>query len=312
MRVRILNLIDVLLVTHAEQIHWLNQQPAVGRTIDPSVSWLHRLVDGRLNHDLRFPNGVLPVFLARGDAARARRQKQLEEALENRRGAPGEDRSEIADYVSGKRDTEEVGVLVQHWCGRLFSPEYRNDRETYEAGRLIAGWPASPPWRMFRDKKSGRFARAKETIAAAAKGDLHFIHATSIGMENIAKSVRKLRSAAQRLDKRTLSAEDALRECLTVPPALLRVCSAELTAPFLKRPLTKRSVIVFLTARAYAASGDLDVAFMGQEWSACPARRVVPEMLRAVWHSANQEEVEDKRLFATINSWSRLWHRAAS
>jgi hypothetical protein len=155
--------------------------------------------------------------------------------------------------------------------------------------------------------------RAKELLSQAAEGDPHVIHATSIGMENIAKSVRNLRRAAHHPEQQQLSPDEILRECLAAPPAVLRGCTQEITVPFLSEPLSPRSLIVFLVAKAYAKSGDLDVAFLGDQWSACPARRVVPEMLRGAWHAANHDEPAKKvdSVFEKINGWSRLWNRVS-
>jgi hypothetical protein len=311
-RLRIPNFIDVLVVSDPEQIQWLNQHESVTRPLNPSASWLHRFIEQRLGTDLAFGGKPLPVFLPRTDAARAERQKKLDDVLEDLRGAPGQERDEIAAYVSGEKDSDEIGVLVQQWCGRLFLAHYRAARETYEAGRLLASWPSAPPWRTWRDRMNGRLAQAKSLLAEAAEGDLHCIHATSIGMENVARSVRRLRKAAQQANKQTLSPDDILRDCLVAPPAVVRGCSGEVHAPFLAQPLTKQTVVVFLVARAYAISGDLDVAFLSDGWSGCPAHRVIPEMLRAVWHSAHHDEADDKRLLSTINNWSRLWSRAVS
>lgn len=311
-RVRIAGLIDVVLVSDAEQIKWLNAHPDLERQIDPQASWLHRVVDRRLRTDLGFDGQLLPIFHARANPERARQRHELEERLEDLRGLPGEERQQIADYVSGQKHVGEIGVVVQQWCGRLFFPSYRSSPETYEAGRLLANWPVAPPWRAWRDRVSGRLDRSKSDLAAAAEGNLHCVHGTSIGMENVARSVRKLRKAAQSPDKQRLSPDDILRECVAAPIAVLRTCTTEVQAPFLKRPLTKRTVVVFLVARAYAKSGDLDVAFLGEDWSACPARTVISEMLRGVWHAAHHDETEHKRLLAKINGWSRLFSRAVS
>ena len=65
-------------------------------------------------------------------------------------------------------------------------------------------------------------------------------------------------------------------------------------------------LIVFLVAKSFATSGDLDDAFLGESWSACPARDVIPEMLRAVWYAAHREETKDEVVLEKINTWSRI------
>ena len=311
-RVRLFDLFDVLVVSDADQIQWLNQHEHVTRPIDPARSALHRFIDRRLREDLGFQGEVLPVFKPKADPHRAARQKLLDDQLQGLRGLPGDERDRIADYVSGHNTVAEIGPVVQQWCGQLFFGRYKSTAETYEAGKLLSGWPSAPPWKTWKDRLTGKLERAKALLATAAEGDLHCVHATSIGMENVARTVRNLRKAAANSEKQLLSPDDILRECLAVPPVVLRGCSAEVSPPFLDRPLSPRSLIVFLVGRAYATSGDLDVAFLADSWSACPARRVIPEMLRSVWHAAHHDEAEAKRLMSTINSWSRLWHRAVS
>ena len=308
LRVRIPGLLDVVVVSEPKQIEELNQHPTVTRNINAGSGLLHRIVANRLLSDLSFHGKLLPVFLPREDLERARRQKHLDNQLEDLRGAPGPESAEIAAYVSGVKDALEIGVQVQQWCGKLFLAHYRATRESYEAGKLIAGWASAPPWRTLFDKLSGKLDRAKELLSEAAEGDPHVIHATAIGMENITKTVRKLRRAAYDPEKQRLSPDDILRECLAAPPAVLRTCTDQVRVSFLAEPLDSRSLIVFLVAKAYTSSGDLDVAFLGDQWSACPARRVVPEMLRSAWHTANHDEPKkkDDSVLAKINGWGRL------
>jgi hypothetical protein len=311
LRLRIPNLIDILFVSDAEQIAWLNQHPAVTRPIDPTRSWLHQLIDARLRTDLSVDGTPLPVFQQRTDPGRSERQKALYALFETLRGLPGNERDSIAAYLSGRKQFSEIGVIVQQWCGRLFADRYHSSKETYEAGRLLAGWASAPPWRTMRDRWSGRLAQAKAVLATAADGDVHCVHGTSIGMENLAKTVRKLRKASSNPEKLGASPDEILRECLVAPPLVLRACDGVVGAPFLDHPLTPRTLIVFLVARAFAKSGDLDVPFLSDSWSACPARRVIPEMLSAAWKAAHHHDAEVERLLS-INSWSRLWHRGVS
>jgi hypothetical protein len=336
-RLSVPGVLDILLVSDPAQIQFLNQHVDVVRPLDPTASWLHKILDGRLRHDLDF-GGPLPVFLPRKNEARADRQLQLAKDLEDMRGAPGLDRDEIGDYISGKRplteigaaverwyhkllsikpraheDEDDIGVIVQRWCGHLFSAYYKSDRESYEAGKLLAGWASAPPWQTIADRLTGKLTRAKQKLSSAAQNDRHCIHATSIGMENVAKTVRNLRQTAQHGDTTNLSPDDALRACLAAPPAVLRGVAADVNAPFLDKPLTKRSLVVFLVARAFRASGEIDVAFLAGGWSACPAHEVIPEMLRGVWHAAHHESDVEKTLsLLGTNAWSRLFHRAAS
>jgi hypothetical protein len=311
LRLRIPNVVDIVLVSDAEQIAWLNQHPAVSRPIDPTRSWLHRLLDRRSRTDLSVDGKPLPMFQPRSDERRSERQKALYAAFETLRGLPGDERDLIADYLSGRKQLAEIGVVVQQWCGRLFSDRYRSTHETYEAGRLLAGWASAPPWRTIKDRLDGTLARAKAVLATAAGNDLHCVHGTSIGMENVARTIRKLRKASLHPEKQQILPDDILRECLVAPPLVLRGCDDVVGAPFLDHPLTQRSLIVFLVARAFAASGDIDIAFLSDSWSACPARRVVPEMLRTAWRTAHHHPAEVDHL-PSVNNWSRLWHRAVS
>jgi hypothetical protein len=311
LRLRIRNLIDIVFVSDSKQIAWLNQHPAVTRPTDPSRSWLHRILDRRLRLDLRIDGKPLPVFQPRSDERRAERQKALYAAFETLHGLPGDERDLIADYLSGDKHLPEIGLVVQQWCGRLFSDRYRSTHDTYAAGRLLAGWASAPPWRTITDRLSGKLAYAKAVLAAAAGNDPHCVHGTSIGMENVARTVCKLRKASLQVDRQTTAPADIVRECLVAPKLVLRGCDDVVGAPFLGHPLTQRSLIVFLVARAFAASGDIDVAFLADSWSACPARRVIPEMLCTAWRTAHHHDPEVKRLLS-INSWSRLWHRAVS
>lgn len=306
-------LLDIVAIRDAEQIKWLNERAEIVRTIDPQTSWLHRFLHQQLMQDLRLPDGKpLPAFLDRKDPQRAKRQKELEAQFDELRGLPGPERDEIAAFVSGKKTDGDIGVTVQHWCGRMFHSSYRASAETYAAGKLLAEWVSSPPWKTLFHRLSGRLAASKQQVFEAARGDSYCVHATTIGMRHITEAVENLRRAALRPDKRRLAPDEILRECLVVPPALVRTCTADVDVPFLDLPLTARSLVIFLTASAYKESGDEDVAFLAEGWSACPARDIVPEMLRAVWHAAHHDEADGKTIFAKIDRLSRLIPRNES
>ncbi len=308
MRIRLPWFVDVVLVSDPEEIRWLNAHPDVVRPLDPSASVLHRFLHRRLAVDLRFDGGVLPAFLDQDDDERARRQAELHDNLRARLGVRTKEIEQLGAYVAQEPahgshgdngdDAEEtiprerdVGVFVQQWCGRLFFEEYRATPESYRAGRYIAEWTSAPPWRTWGTSARARLADAKRRVSAAAQNDRHCIHATSIAMENIARSVRSLRNLANRqgTGRRGVSgvdADDAMRQCLFVPPAVLRGCARDVSASFLNKPLERRTLVVFLLGRAYRNTGDLEIAFLDDTWSACPANHVVPDMLKSVWLAA--------------------------
>jgi hypothetical protein len=300
MRIKILDFFDVLLVSEPRHIRWLNEHPDVVRPLDSAAGPLHRLLNGRLLTDLRFDGSVLPVFLSRGDARRAQRQAQLAEALDDLTGRPGLETERLGSYVAGFNGEAEVGVNVQQWCGQLISAAYRATEATYAAGRLIGNWPGVSPLRAFVSRARGYLETSKHVLAAAANGDAHCIHATSVGMENVARTVRRMRQVADRSGLDSRSPEQAMRECLAVPPVVLRGCAREVKAPFLREPLGRKSIVVFMLGRAYKESGDMDDAFLGESWSACPARHVVPGMLKEVWQAAAEAKVEHE------TGWRRI------
>lgn len=308
MRISVPLLFDILLVDDPDQIRWLNENPDVQRPPDASAGVLHWLVNKTTVEDLSFDGQVLPVFLKREDPMRERRQRELADALDEPPRVPPSDTQWLGAYVAGYALNERgepreladsknadvlVGVYVQQWCGRLFDRRYLATIPSYEAGRLIAHWPTELPWRKLRRHVRQRFEAAKREIAEAAGHNVHAVHATTIGMENITRSVRRMRALAKRAGVTARTPEEAMRQCLIVPPILVRGCERELRAPFLRKPLNRRTLVVFLLARAYDKSGDLELAFLGNNWSACPAKHVVPHMLRAVWQAA--VEVEAKR-----------------
>ena len=282
MRIRFFHWLDILLVSDPEEIRWLNQHPDIVRPLDSSAGLLQRWMNRRLLQDLRFECGVLPVFLPRTDLLRARRQLELTQKLDEPLSAESDPALEsLASYLSKGEGDSSIGALVQEWCGKLLSPRYRASATSYEAGRLIAGWPSAPFWKTMRARRRGSLESAKAELSRAAEGDLHCVHATSIGMENMTRSLRTMRKLAEQKGFGALSSDAVMSRCLHAPPALLRACEGEVHAPFLSRPLQRRSIVVFLLARAYRKSGDPGVAFLEGTWSACPARQIIPQTLLA-------------------------------
>ncbi|MET0339579.1 MAG: hypothetical protein ABW252_01185, partial [Polyangiales bacterium] len=274
-RLRVPGLVDVLLVSDPAQIAWLDRQPAIVRRLDPGASPLHALLDRRTRLDLGFGGRLLPVFRARDDAERAARQAALRTRLDALGDAAGPELASIVRYLRGELPEGELGAVVQRWCGRLLHAGYASDDASYAAGARLAGWPSAAPLRTLVARITGRLARDKRVVAERAAHDPYVIHATSIGMENVTRTLRRLREAAA---DEGLGAEGfgaLLHAVLVAPSAVLRGCTRSLQTPFLARPLTPRTLVVLRVARAFAHRGALDVAFQSESWTACPARHVV-------------------------------------
>jgi hypothetical protein len=114
-----------------------------------------------------------------------------------------------------------------------------------------------------------------------------------------------MRRAAEDSERAGLSGDALLRACLVAPPAVLRGCSERLSVPFLSQPLTQRSVVVFLVAKSFARTGDLNAAFLGDNWSACPARSLVPELLSAAMQQAGLSQPVTRAAATPVNGRGR-------
>jgi hypothetical protein len=286
-RITLPGLFDLVWVDDPQHMAWLNAHPSVTRSLNPSSGLLQRLLNQRLAHDLRFERGVLPVFSVRGASDRARKQVELRGRLERHAGKLSPEVIKLANYVAGLDDGRDLAVIVQQWCGRLIFDDYCATRETVRAGDVIGRWPSFDPARAALYRYTGALARHKRVLEQAARGDLHCVHGTSIGMRNLVESVRTLRRLAREPHKRELHIGDrAVLLSLIAPAAVVRGCTDDVRASFLARPLTAQSLIVFPLHRMFDDTRDPDVAFMSTSWNACPARAAVLGLLASVWELA--------------------------
>lgn len=283
-RIQIAHAVDVLLVDEPQQMKWLNEHPLVTRALSAPAGFLQQILNQKMAIDLRFGRGVIPAFTLRQSVARAERQAELAERFGLLGGNPGPETRRLASYVANREDFE-IGPTVQQWCGQLFRSDYRGTLETYRAGLLIADYPSdflrAPLW-----KWSGQLQRARDLIEEAAGGDVHCIHATTVAMKNMVATLPRLRLVAQQPQARVLAAKDAVERSLVAPRVIVRGCQGELPTPFTERPLGVRTLIVFQLQKMFEQTGDVDVAFTAQSWSACPAQRLVIDMLELVWNVA--------------------------
>jgi hypothetical protein len=286
---RIKGVIQALIVGDIEQVRELNGHPLVSRVISPQGGLVHRLLATRIAEDLRFPEGSLPVFQRRGSDARRSRQEELERALAATSTA-GPELAELAAFVTGKRGKKELEVIAQRWAGKLFDPAYRADRKSYRAARLLDGWVRRDPISAALLSRFGVLRRAKDLLLERAGGDLHAVHATSLALPNIIASLERMRKLAsqprlrERLDAPALAARS-----LAAPPALLRCTQGEVKVSFRDQPIPQHTLVVFPLRRIHDGTASDDIAFLGGEWSRCPARRVVLRLLEEVWAASGAD-----------------------
>ena len=292
-RIGIPLLLDVVRVDDLREIRSLAADRRVDRAFGRSGRLLNRLLQGRILDQMRVNGCLLPAFLPRDHAARAAGQEALERRLASedirRRWNDGE-LDAIAAYVRGEENEDALGPAVQQLVGRLFFPDYRADAESYAAARLVDAYPGAKPWRALWWRLSGRLGRARRQLWERAQNDGHAIHATTIAFHNIVFALKTMRELlADPVRGGRITEDNVVPQCLSAPPRLLRRSTDVFATPVLPRRMRRGALIVFELKDALAGYGDARDAFMTESWSRCPAHRLVPELLRAVYHRAAGE-----------------------
>jgi hypothetical protein len=276
-------LFSLVLVQELSELRLINRSPDVERSLVSATGvvgkWLHRA----LEHDLRFQGAPLHVFRPRSDAARADSQATLERrlsslTLQDRVGE--QELGPILAYLRGAGDRDEAAIAVQEIVGRAFTPGYQSSEHSYRAARVVDGWPRQP-WGALTEGVTRRLCRAKAQVAGAAHDDSGAIHATSIAMHNIVRSLDRLRERYLDGDRSRLGEADLAAPALVVRTALRRT-----TFPFLSRPVKEGTVFVIPLDRLHDGQANRDLVFLEREWSQCPAHKFVPNLLELAWERA--------------------------
>lgn len=280
-----------VLVDDAPTIDMLDSHPQADRPKAPAGPLLNRMLIARFTKHTRVKGEMLPAFLPRRDAARESGQAALEARFARARVADLEadpDVARIAGWVADARAAGRIGPAVQAAIGRQFDEHYAaQDRAFSDALVLDRYFRASPVYALIC-RATGRLGRALRRLANRVADDPAGVHGTGIAVHNAVAAVERMRDAvhdpgvAPRLRDDTVAAI-----CLRPPRAVIRVATGRIQLPDRRTPIRPGSVIVMRLGRAAGRSASLDQVFRTNSWAHCPARRLIANLLVAVFRVAS-------------------------
>jgi hypothetical protein len=289
--IRVPGLVDLVTVDDPAAIRALAAEPRLDRRFTAAGPLVNRVLARRVRSLLQVGGLRLPAVAPREDPARATAQAALEGRLDPA-GRPlwtEADVEALAGWVRGAGHPSEVGPLAQGVVGRLFDPAYRADFDGWEAALLLDAAPrARNPLTLLWWRVSGRLARARRLLAARVGGDPGGVHATGIAIHTLVRSLERLRALVAEPGARdSLGADAVLARCLAAPRSVMRQATDHATTAALTvRPGT---LVVLELDAALARQPGPELALMTGSWSRCPAHRLVPALLLAVWERARAE-----------------------
>jgi hypothetical protein len=295
---RIPGLIDLVRVDARSDIRGLANDSRLDRRFDPRGALINRILVHRIRNVLRIDGAPLPSVAPRHDAQRVRAQEILQGRLDPGQQTPlwdDETLSGLAGAVRGNAGAPEIGPAAQQAVGRLFVPDYRGSRESWDAASVLdAAVHSRNPLRSIFLQLSGRLRRSRELLSKLVGGDLAGVHATGIAAHNLVRGFERMRELWGEPRWRSRPSADAVvAQCLFAPPSVLRQATMPgATVVGAVRPGTL--VVLELEAARERAPGP-DVAFMAGSWAQCPAAAFVPALLRAVWERAVAEEAAEAK-----------------
>jgi hypothetical protein len=296
--IRVPGIVDVVLVSDPAEIRALDDQQKIDRNFIPRGPLVNRLIVGRIRRWFEIMGQLLPSLTPRGDQVRADRQKQLAAALdpahESSQGSPLWTDAQIdslAAYVRGAGGDEAAAITTQEIVGRLFDTQYRADRATWQAAKMID---------QFRDgfsliqivwQLTGQLRRARDLLVNRAKDDRWTMHGTAIGVHGIVQALAGMRALRALPTAASFSDDTVLGRCLAPPKRVPRTVEASLETPFVSDSLKAGAIVMLQLETAGPQAPDAEMVFMRDHWNACPARAFVTALLKTVWRRSLQETV---------------------
>ncbi len=285
-RTRIPGLIDVVRVDDPAEIRELVERPEMDRQFKTRRPLINGLLLWRAVKALTLRGNRLPAMRPRGETHRASEQDELWARLNaaastTKRGP--ENLEALAQWVKGNGTDIQLGILVQEAVGRLFSPTYSADEESWSAALLLRDAPRSlNPIKLIWWEITGRVRKAKALLDRKADGNIMGVHGTGITVHNIVKGFRKMRTLYASIDSDSKpSAETVAAQCLFAPPAVMR----QSTSPGEIKgcPFTRKTLFILGLGEARKRADSRDMVFLENSWSRCPADTWVPALFEGVW-----------------------------
>jgi hypothetical protein len=232
-------------------------------------------------------NGRLfPTMLPRTNASRAAAQDELWSRLNAKadevKHGPVE-LQPLAEWVRGKGNGEQLGLLVQQSVGRLFVEMFTATEESWAAARLVLEAAGSSSFlEMLGWRISGKLERAKSLLASMVNEDLAATNGISVALHHIVDGLHKMRQlAADPALRSSMTTEEVLGECLFAPTTAMR--QAKTSGEVGGCPFRRGSLFILKLVSASKGAENRDLVFLSRSWSRCPAEKWVPALLEGVW-----------------------------
>ncbi|WP_416140041.1 hypothetical protein ACM26W_06610 [Halomonas sp. HK25] len=289
-RVDVPGLISLLEVTDPQEIRLLDGDSRLDRSLAVSGGLINRLRLARLRGAFVFDGEPLPALLGREAQGREVRHaelgRRLDEGAEASSWRQDSAFTALVEGVAGQADAEALGPAAQGLLGRRFRDDYRADEATFAAARRLNDYPRMNALKALLQRLSGRLRRDRQLLHERAQGDPMTLHATSVAVHNLVGALEAMRALAGTPGASALSQAAVLGRCLSAPETLLRQVLAPLSTPCSPRRLVPGDLVLLRLAEGVRISGDQELAFMGDSWARCPARRFILALLADVWGRA--------------------------
>jgi hypothetical protein len=288
-RIRIPGLLDIVVSADSREIETLAQDPKLDRVYRDLSLPLNRYFLRRVRKILQIDGRPFPTVAARDAEGRAAAQSALWtrlNALAPHLSEGPDELESLAAYVRGDGLADACGPLVQQVVGRVFSPEFEVTSASWDAAVVLDKAPRTMnPVLLAWWAVTKRVERAKRLLSEMVGGDLAGVHAVGIALHNIVSGVRAMRQLfSEGSERLALSPKAAGARCLFAPSTVLRQPKAPVNS--VRGELTTKTLVLLNLQVANANSADLDIVFLRQTWSRCPAEQWVPALLEGIWQRA--------------------------
>ncbi len=285
-------LVRLIIVWQPNEVLSINDASMVTRPLSGRGGLLNSSIAGKLAVFRTRDGDIWPAFRDRRDPSRATHQAALEVALSDvepllQRIAP--EIVELGNYVAGAPTDRDMGIVVQQAVGRLFFRDYAATEDSYRAARTLQAWLSAGPLRASWIRRSGALEAALDRIEKLSHGNTACAHATAIAMDNIVRSIDLMRTmAGDGGNLATIAPEVASAQTLRAPARVVREVQDESCIGAIR--LRSRTLVLLMLERARRQRpADPGFAFFASAWNRCPAHRIVPALLTAVWQAARDQ-----------------------